>query len=99
VAVSDAAVLLWESALEECSYSYTRHITRGIGSGDGNESKVECHAIRHFSEGAELLGASPELANELLPLALAAHARMVALVPEYRDRRCKLPIWSLPMTP
>jgi hypothetical protein len=64
-----------------------------------NEAKVECQAIRHFTVGAELLGASPELANELLPFALAAHARMVTLFPEYQDRRCKLPLWTLPMTP
>jgi hypothetical protein len=64
-----------------------------------NEAKVECHAIRHFVAGAQLLGASPDLANELLPFALAAHARMVTLFPEYRDRRCRLPLWALPMTP
>jgi hypothetical protein len=64
-----------------------------------NEAKVECQAIRHFVDGAERLGASPELANDLLPYALAAHARMVTLFPEYRDPRCKLPVWTLPMTP
>ena len=64
-----------------------------------HEAKVECQAIRHFTVGAQLLGASPDLANELLPFALAAHARMVRLFPEYRDRRCKLPLWTLPMTP
>jgi hypothetical protein len=42
-----------------------------------NEGKVECQAIRNFRRGAELLGASPELANDLLPYALAAHARNV----------------------
>jgi hypothetical protein len=46
-----------------------------------------------------LLGASPGLANELLPYALAAHGRMVSLFPEYRDPGCKLPLWALPMTP
>jgi hypothetical protein len=64
-----------------------------------NEAKVECQAIRHFREGAKLLGASPELANDLLPYALAAHDRMVRLYPEYRDPRCRLPLWGLPMTP
>ncbi|HEX9295623.1 MAG TPA: hypothetical protein VF881_07305 [Polyangiaceae bacterium] len=64
-----------------------------------NEGKVECQAIRHFTIGAQLLGASPALANELLPFALAAHARMVTLFPEYRDRTCMLPMWALPMSP
>jgi hypothetical protein len=64
-----------------------------------DEAKVECQAIRHFTLGAQLLGASPELANELLPFALAAHARMTTLFPEYRERRCKLPLWTLPITP
>jgi hypothetical protein len=64
-----------------------------------NEGKVECQAIRHFRLAAQLLGAAPELANNLLPYALAAHARMVTLFPEYRDGRCRLPLWALPMTP
>ncbi len=64
-----------------------------------NEAKVECEAIRHFVIGAELLGGSAELANDLLPYALAAHARMVRLFPEYLDRTCKLPLWTLPMSP
>jgi hypothetical protein len=64
-----------------------------------SEAKVECEATRHFKTGAELLGASPQLANDLLPYALAAHARMVTLFPNYRDRHCKLPLWALPMSP
>jgi hypothetical protein len=64
-----------------------------------SEAKVECQAIRHFVQGAELLGASPELANDLLPYGLAAHDRMVRLFPSYRDRTCRLPLWVLPMTP
>jgi hypothetical protein len=64
-----------------------------------NEAKVECQAIRHFTAGARLLGASAELANDLLPYALAAHDRMVRLYPEYRDPTCRLPLWGLPMTP
>jgi hypothetical protein len=64
-----------------------------------SEAKVECQAIIHFRAGAEQLGASPELANDLLPYALAAHARMGRLYPNYRDRKCKLPLWALPMSP
>ena len=64
-----------------------------------SEAKVECQAIKHFEEGAQLLGASAELANDLLPFALAAHHRMVRLYPSYRQPRCKLPLWALPMTP
>jgi hypothetical protein len=64
-----------------------------------NEAKVECRAIQSFTQAAELLGASPEQANDLLPYALAAHAGLVKLFPEYRARRCRLPIWGLPITP
>jgi hypothetical protein len=64
-----------------------------------NEGKVECQAIRHFTAGAELLGASPALVNDLLPYALAAHARMVTVFPNYRERECKLSLWALPMSP
>jgi hypothetical protein len=64
-----------------------------------NEAKVECQAIHHFTVGARLLGASPKLANELLPFALAAHARMMSLFPEYHQGTCKLPLWVPPFTP
>ena len=49
--------------------------------------------------GAERLGASAQLANDLPPYALAAHQHMVTLFPNYRDRSCKLPLWALPMSP
>lgn len=98
VAVSDPLIPLWQRAtgvlvLVHEAYHLRRWKWRR------NEAKVECQAIRHFRSGAQLLGASPELANDLLPFALAAHARMVTLFPEYRDPRCKLPLWTLPMTP
>jgi hypothetical protein len=98
LAVSDPGLPLWKRAtgtlvLVHEAYHQRRWKWRR------NEARVECQAIRHFVVGAQLLGASPELANELLPSALAAHARMVTLFPEYRDRRCKLPLWKLPMTP
>jgi hypothetical protein len=98
LAVSEPAVPTWERAtgilvLVHEAYHLRRWKWRL------NEGKVECQAIRHFTDGARLLGASPELANDLLPFALAAHARMVRLFPEYRDPRCKLPLWTLPMEP
>lgn len=64
-----------------------------------DEAKVECQAIRHFRVGAQLLGATRELANDLLPYALSAHARMSRLFPEYRDPSCRLPLWAPPLTP
>jgi hypothetical protein len=96
--VSDVLLPLWQRAtgvlvLVHEAYHLRRWRWRR------NEAKVECQAIRHFRVGAQLLGASPGLANELLPYALAAHGRMVSLFPEYRDPGCKLPLWALPMTP
>jgi hypothetical protein len=64
-----------------------------------DEAKVECQAIRHFTVGAQLLGASRQLANDLLAYALAAHARVVTLFPEYYDRTCRLPLWATPISP
>jgi hypothetical protein len=64
-----------------------------------NEAKVECQAIRNFKLGARLLGASPALANELLPFALALHLRMGARFPEYADPKCRLPVWVPPFSP
>ena len=97
-AVSDPAVPRWQRAtgvlvLVHEAYHLRRWAWRR------NEAKVECQAIRHFDVAARQLGASADLANELLPYALAAHARMVTLFPEYRDRACKLPLWKPPFTP
>jgi hypothetical protein len=96
--VSEALLPLWQRAtgvlvLVHEAYHVRRWKWRR------NEAKVECQAIRHFTIGSQLLGASPELANELLPYALAAHLRMVTLFPNYRDRACKLPLWAVPMAP
>ena len=98
LAVSNPAVPPWQRAtgvlvLVHEAYHLRRWPWRR------NEAKVECQAIRHFTVGARLLGASAEQANELLPFALAAHARMVRLFPEYRDGTCKLPLWDPPFTP
>jgi hypothetical protein len=97
-AVADPSLPPWERAtgalvLVHEAY-HLRHWARRR-----NEAKVECQAIRHFTAGARLLGASAELANDLLPYALAAHDRMVRLYPEYRDPTCRLPLWGLPMAP
>jgi hypothetical protein len=98
LAVADSATPAWERAtgvlvLVHEAYHLRRWAWRR------NEAKVECQAIRHFKSGAQLLGASPEVANELLPYALAAHSRMVTVYPEYRDPGCKLPLWVPPFTP
>jgi hypothetical protein len=73
------------------------HVRRWAGR--WNEAKVECRAIRDFTKAVVLLGGSRELANELLPSALAAHLRMGAVFPEYRARECKLPVWTPPFSP
>jgi len=98
LAIADPTVPAWQRAtggLVLVHESY--HLRRW--SGRRNEAKVECQAIRHFTVAARLLGASAEAANDLLPFALAAHARMVRLFPEYNDPRCKLPLWIPPFSP
>jgi hypothetical protein len=98
LAVADEGIPPWQRAtgvLVLVHESY--HLRRWRWRRD--EAKVECQAIQHFRAGARLLGGSPELANELLPYALAAHARMVSLFPEYNDRRCRMPLWVPPFTP
>jgi hypothetical protein len=98
LAVADASTPAWQRATGVLVLVHEAyHLRRWKWRRD--EARVECEAIRHFTAGALRLGASPELANDLLPYALAAHARMVKLFPTYRDPRCKLPLWSLPMTP
>src|SRR6266540_2805996 len=92
--VSDALLPLWQRATGVLVLLHEAYHVRHW-KWRRNEGKVECQAIRHFTIGAQLLGASPALANELLPFALAAHARMVTLFPEYRDRTCMLPMWAL----
>jgi hypothetical protein len=89
LAVADPAVPAWERAtgvlvLVHEAYHLLRWKWR-------NEAKVECQAIHRFTTAAELLGASPQLANDLLPYALAAQARMIRLFPSYRDPHCTPP--------
>jgi hypothetical protein len=98
LAVSDSALPRWQRATGVLVLVHEAYHLRHW-SGRRNEGKVECRAIRHFAMGAERLGASPELANDLLPYALAAHQRMVTLFPNYHDRGCKLPLWALPISP
>ena len=98
LAVSDPGLPAWQRAtgvlvLVHEAYHLRRWTWRR------SEAKVECQAIHHFTTGAELLGASPQLANDLLPYALAAHARTIGLFPNYRDRHCTSPLWALPMSP
>jgi len=98
LAVSDPALPLWQRAVGTLVLVHEAYHLRRW-KWQWNEAKVECQAIRHFTAGAELLGASPELGNELLPFALAAHQHMVMLFPVYRDHHCKLPLWTSPMRP
>ncbi len=98
LAVSDPTLPSWQRATGVLVLVHEAYHLRRW-SGRRNEGKVECQAIRHFTTGAERLGASHQLANDLLPYALAAHQRMVTLFPNYRDRACKLPLWALPMSP
>jgi hypothetical protein len=98
LAVSDPGLPAWQRAsgvlvLVHEAYHLRHWIWRR------SEAKVECAAIAHFTAAAKQLGASPQLANDLLPYALAAHARMARLFPNYRARHCTLPLWALPMSP
>jgi hypothetical protein len=98
LAVTDPTVPLWQRATGVLVLVHEAyHVRRWPGR--WSEAKVECQAIRHFTAGARQFGASPELANELLPIALAAHWRMVTLYPVYRPRRCRLPVWKPPLSP
>jgi hypothetical protein len=97
-AVGNPALPGWQRATGVLVLVHEAYHLRRWG-GRWDEARVECRAIRHFRVGAALLGASPEVANDLLPYALAAHQRMVTLFPNYRDRRCKLPLWRMPISP
>lgn len=97
-AVNDPTLPLWQRATGALVLVHEAYHLRRWG-GRWDEAQVECRAIRHFRVAAELLGASAEVANELLPYALAAHQRMVTLFPNYRAPTCRLPLWALPMSP
>jgi hypothetical protein len=72
-------------------------------SGAASEAKVECKAIRHFKIAVQLLGGSRQVADELLPVALAYHYELVYLSrlwsrsgarpgrDSYEDLTCELP--------
>jgi hypothetical protein len=98
LAVSDSTLPGWQRAAGVLVLVHeAQHVRRWPGRWD--EAKVECRAIRDFTKAVVLLGASRELANELLPWALAVHLRMGALFPEYRERACRLPVWTPPLAP
>jgi hypothetical protein len=97
LAVSDPGVPLWQRATGVLVLVHEAYHLR-LWPWRRNEGKVECQAIRHFKVGARLLGASPELADELLPYALVAHVRMEVLY-DYRDDKCKVPLWAPPFVP
>jgi hypothetical protein len=98
IAITDTKLPSWQRATGALVLVHEAYHVR-LWKSRWSEAKVECQAIRHFEEGAELLGASVQIANDLLPYALAAHARMVRLYPSYRQPRCRLPLWAVPMTP
>lgn len=97
-AVTDTAIPAWQRATGALVLVHESYHLRHW-AGRYSEAKVECQAIHHFQQGAQLLGASPELANDLLPYALAAHDRMIRLYPNYHERACKIPLWALPIQP
>jgi len=59
-----------------------------------DEGRVNCQAIRHFRVAVELLGGSPQLADELLPYALAIYWRLAVTAPRYHWNGCRVPQWS-----
>jgi len=97
LAVADPGVPLWQRATGVLVLLHEAYHLR-LWRWRRDEGKVECQAIRHFKVGARLLGDSPELADELLPYALAAHVRMKVLY-DYRDDKCKVPLWAPPFVP
>jgi hypothetical protein len=98
LAVSDPALPAWQRATGVLALVHEAyHLRRWTWR--RSEARVECAAIAHFTSAAKQLGASPQLANDLLPYALAAHARMVTLFPIYRASHCRLPLWALPLSP
>ena len=52
-----------------------------------DEARVECRAIRHFRVGVRVLGGSQELADRLLPYALAWDAE-ITMTPGYHLASC-----------
>jgi hypothetical protein len=61
-----------------------------------DEGKVECQAIVHFRDAAQLLGATTAQADDLYPYALALRQYEIRLFPQYRDPTCVIPPWAPP---
>ena len=53
------------------------------------------HALQ---DTVEMLGATPEQANNLLAYAIAFHLQTGALFSAYRQASCKLPVWTPPLS-
>lgn len=59
-----------------------------------SEGQTECRAVKRVRETMLELGATPALADELLPWALAVHFKKVALSSAYDWPSCKVPVFS-----
>jgi hypothetical protein len=59
-----------------------------------SEGQTECRAIKRVRLTMLELGATPALADELLPWALAIHFKKIALSKAYDWPGCRLPVFS-----
>jgi hypothetical protein len=96
LSVGTTNVPLWQQALGALVLTHEAfHLRRWRFR--RNEGKVECQAIVHFKDAAQRLGATAAEAEELYPYALALHAHQIRLFPAYRDPKCVIPPWALPV--
>jgi hypothetical protein len=59
-----------------------------------SEAQTECRAIKRVQETMLELGASPALASQLLPWALAVHYKKAALSSAYDWPGCRVPVFD-----
>lgn len=94
LAITTGAMLpLWEQALGALALTHEAyHLKTSLPLWRrDSEAQTECRAARHLPQSLRDLGASPALAEALLPWALAEHYKISALDDEYDYPSCAVP--------
>ncbi len=87
---------LWQQGLGVLSLTHEAyHLKLALSDWRrGSEAQTECRAVKRVPQSLVELGASPALADAILPWALAIHWRIEELADEYDYPSCAVPVFS-----
>ena len=96
IANRDMSVPLIEQAVGALSLTHeSYHLNLDLPlARRASEGQTECRAIKRVRQTMLELGASPGLADVLLPWALAAHFKKTTIAPRYDWPGCRVPVFA-----